>query len=98
MPPMRGDAHASEGTDAAVYAAQGRRRMKPATIRDVTIAMALESIDREDHAYLSTACAHGACSQCRKKCKFCDADCLYACHGAESDQHQGDPKEGKAKT
>ena len=32
------------------------------------------------HRYLSTACLHGACAECREMCKFCDATCLHDCH------------------
>lgn len=37
-----------------------------------------------DHDYLSTACEHGACDQCRQACKFCGNSCGHGCHGAPS--------------
>jgi hypothetical protein len=32
------------------------------------------------HEYLSTACLHDECGNCRNTCKFCDAPCLHDCH------------------
>jgi hypothetical protein len=34
------------------------------------------------HDYLSTACRHDQCSQCRRTCKFCVALCRCGCHAA----------------
>jgi len=33
--------------------------------------------------YVSTACIHLRCSECRKTCKFCDAPCRHPCHELE---------------
>lgn len=32
------------------------------------------------HAYLSTACQHKLCDQCRLECKYCQAKCLCDHH------------------
>jgi len=32
------------------------------------------------HDYLSTACGHGNCANCRLTCKFCDSPCQHGCH------------------
>jgi hypothetical protein len=32
------------------------------------------------HGYLSTACFHGLCGECRLECKFCGTPCLCQCH------------------
>lgn len=34
------------------------------------------------HRYVSTACQHGNCRMCRKRCKYCLARCRCACHEA----------------
>ena len=39
-----------------------------------------ELAGREAHDYLSTACHHGLCGDCRVTCKFCKAQCLHECH------------------
>lgn len=33
-----------------------------------------------EHDYLSTACLHGRCAECRHQCKFCAAACRHSCH------------------
>lgn len=35
---------------------------------------------REGHIYISTACQHDRCDECRLTCKFCPAECLCRCH------------------
>lgn len=35
------------------------------------------------HVYVSTACYHGRCKDCRKSCKFCDVPCECDCHDRE---------------
>jgi hypothetical protein len=42
----------------------------------------VEMVEQE-HRYLSTACLHEVHSQCRKRCKFCDARCRCSCHQGE---------------
>ena len=32
------------------------------------------------HDYVSTACFHMRHAECRKRCKFCDEQCLCDCH------------------
>ena len=47
------------------------------------VAAVLTSVSRSaagQHRYLSTACLHQRCADCRKTCKFCDATCLCDCH------------------
>jgi hypothetical protein len=36
------------------------------------------------HDYLSTACFHGQCSDCRITCKFCSTKCSHICHTASA--------------
>jgi hypothetical protein len=36
--------------------------------------------DEIRHQYMSTACLHGLCDQCRNVCKFCKARCRHVCH------------------
>lgn len=33
-----------------------------------------------EHDYLSTACEHGQCDECRRVCKFCPSECGHVCH------------------
>lgn len=35
------------------------------------------------HDYLSTACHHGLCVDCRLACKFCGEPCRCNCHRPE---------------
>lgn len=32
------------------------------------------------HRYVSTACHHGECGDCRRSCKYCDTPCQHICH------------------
>lgn len=36
------------------------------------------------HNYISTACQHGLCVQCRRVCKFCDTPCQCTCGHPEN--------------
>lgn len=42
------------------------------------------------HRYYSTACQHGIHVECRRSCKWCEAPCQCACHGAEPDVLPGE--------
>jgi hypothetical protein len=35
-----------------------------------------------EHPYVSTACWHRRCAECRRSCKFCRAQCRCSCHPA----------------
>lgn len=44
------------------------------------------------HHYVSTACAHGKCTSCRRTCKFCAAPCECECgHEAQKPHLAGWP-------
>jgi hypothetical protein len=32
------------------------------------------------HEYVSTACFHAQCGDCRRSCKYCDVPCQHVCH------------------
>jgi hypothetical protein len=36
-----------------------------------------------DHVYVSTACQHQLCTECRRTCKFCAVSCYCPCHGTQ---------------
>jgi hypothetical protein len=40
------------------------------------------------HSYLSTACYHQRCEDCRLTCKFCSAVCLCSCHDVDREKKQ----------
>jgi uncharacterized protein YuzE len=46
----------------------------------------LNETPTSEHAYLSTACAHGECGSCRRTCKFCGTSCLHGCHPHTGEQ------------
>lgn len=63
-----------------VMVADGRifTRVGPDDWQEAQVEMA-----EPEHRYLSTACLHEVHSQCRKRCKFCDARCRCPCHQGE---------------
>lgn len=45
---------------------------------------AIDLLEAQQHDYLSTACYHGLHRDCRKICKFCEANCRCSCHKGSS--------------
>lgn len=58
----------------------------PEKNKRLMIAVCGEIQKAQWHNYISTACHHSLCDQCRLKCKFCETPCLCPCHERSSGQ------------